>query len=515
MRTVLISALLLGEMFLRLEAEPPIRFLPTAGGSVTAVTDGKTPVTRTFNLNLYSASEGNPVFESHGLHGPDGDLGPGSITAAATVKCPAGAWVVVPLTISGTFKTGSYAGSVEFREAKTKPGEGIHIPIAVTAVGKPLLTVDTVALSAYRCWFSLDCAVGNFLAPMNQNVPLSNKDGLAPALIKRGAVTLRASTGDSSFGETDLALQKPKEVAAQNGDKLSLTVPSGKAVAGRYQGYASVELDNKDVISGPITLDVRDAPLMAMILLTAGIVFGRVLQSVNSPDSLTRQRLNTNLAALRAASDSVTDPAVRVYLEKKMADARQDIATMIAGEAVLTKSVQDIATAVSIESNLEWVVANLNLIPTAAQAAVQTDVDTARTALVSDDLQTADTNRRSAQGKLLSHLQIAGLLAAPLATPSAQFDLVLKPPPPQGPHVRAASLLAGISPHAPAGRYPFLKASMFIALLLGLMVVGLYGLYIKNATFGASPLFDYFGVAVWGLSADVAQRSLQGLQLPR
>ena len=82
-------------------------------------------------------------------------------------------------------------------------------------------------------------------------------------------------------------------------------------------------------------------------------------------------------------------------------------------------------------------------------------------------------------------------------------------------HARVASFLAGSPTHLPRGKHAFMKDLLFVALLVGLTVVGLYSLYVNNPTFGSSRLFDYFGIAVWGLSADVAQRTLQGLQLPK
>jgi hypothetical protein len=49
-----------------------------------------------------------------------------------------------------------------------------------------------------------------------------------------------------------------------------------------------------------------------------------------------------------------------------------------------------------------------------------------------------------------------------------------------------------------------------IILLLALCAIGLYILYVKVPTFGASGLYEYLGLFVWGLGADVAQRTLTG-----
>jgi hypothetical protein len=54
---------------------------------------------------------------------------------------------------------------------------------------------------------------------------------------------------------------------------------------------------------------------------------------------------------------------------------------------------------------------------------------------------------------------------------------------------------------------------LYLALLLGLLAVGIGSLYVNNGvTFGANPFADYLGLVLWGLSADVASRSLSNLR---
>lgn len=115
----------------------------------------------------------------------------------------------------------------------------------------------------------------------------------------------------------------------------------------------------------------------------------------------------------------------------------------------------------------------------------------------------------------MTHLGAAGALPARMTAVNMQFNAVLPQAPKRQIHERIASFAAGAPPQLPVGRHGFVKDLMFVVLLVGLVIVGLYSLYTKNATFGSNGLFDYFSLAVWGLSADVAQRTLQGLQLPK
>ena len=74
--------------------------------------------------------------------------------------------------------------------------------------------------------------------------------------------------------------------------------------------------------------------------------------------------------------------------------------------------------------------------------------------------------------------------------------------------------LAGLSDLVRAeATYWFVRPFLYGTLLVGLTIVGLNTLYIeKGETFGARPLSDYLGLLLWGLSADVASRSLSALQ---
>ncbi len=65
-------------------------------------------------------------------------------------------------------------------------------------------------------------------------------------------------------------------------------------------------------------------------------------------------------------------------------------------------------------------------------------------------------------------------------------------------------------------RYWLVRPLLFLILLIGLALLGLQALYVNaGSTFGAAGLYDYLGLFLWGLSADVAQRTLQNLQMPK
>ncbi|MCC5610123.1 hypothetical protein LC612_26010 [Nostoc sp. CHAB 5834] len=73
--------------------------------------------------------------------------------------------------------------------------------------------------------------------------------------------------------------------------------------------------------------------------------------------------------------------------------------------------------------------------------------------------------------------------------------------------------LSGVSDQVRAeATFWVVRPLLSLTLLVGLSAAGISSLYIENGTtFGARPFADYLGLILWGLSADVASRSLSNL----
>jgi hypothetical protein len=88
--------------------------------------------------------------------------------------------------------------------------------------------------------------------------------------------------------------------------------------------------------------------------------------------------------------------------------------------------------------------------------------------------------------------------------------------PPRKPrwHARALAWLSGINLNAEV-RYWLFRPLLFLVLLLLLVLAGLKALYIDgSASFGSGGLYDYLGLFMWGLSAQIVQSTLQNLRFP-
>ena len=79
--------------------------------------------------------------------------------------------------------------------------------------------------------------------------------------------------------------------------------------------------------------------------------------------------------------------------------------------------------------------------------------------------------------------------------------------------MRAVAFLTGYDESARAEvTLWFLRPLLWFLLLVGLLVVGLQQLYLKDPSFGSAAFSDYFGLFVWATSADVASRTISTLR---
>jgi hypothetical protein len=80
---------------------------------------------------------------------------------------------------------------------------------------------------------------------------------------------------------------------------------------------------------------------------------------------------------------------------------------------------------------------------------------------------------------------------------------------------RALGKLAGINVTSAVYRYWLWRPLLAIVLLVVLVLLGLQYLYVGIPTFGSTGLPEYFGLFVWGVSAEVATATLQRLPARR
>ena len=185
------------------------------------------------------------------------------------------------------------------------------IPVTLELTWKPNVIVipSSLNFALSRCVTALTCRISDVILPPSimgdsrswqlENQTPSNVSWTAANLTLRGD-----KTGD--FIENDITLMSsatpqsvqslPTSLLGKDGKTgatvaMSFKFDRGKIRPDHYQGQYRVQLVGSDPIVVPFTLDVRDGPLLPVIILLAGIAVGRFVQSTNAPRLQSQMRL--------------------------------------------------------------------------------------------------------------------------------------------------------------------------------------------------------------------------------
>ncbi|MDQ3927819.1 MAG: hypothetical protein M3328_01600, partial [Chloroflexota bacterium] len=266
---------------------------------------------------------------------------------------------------------------------------------------------------------------------------------------------------------------------------IPLTLPSNAIVAlplsirrldlpaDRYVGTLYLTLDGAtDRLRVPVDLSVRIGPLGPVLALLLGIVLGmlvRYMQGRGGKLAGTRDLLDR----LRTRVTLLEDAEERAVLDKRLNLVEQDIDWGQVDRAA--------AALAEVERTVE--------------GSLQASLDAQRPlAAKGESTKEFYSTRDSVPERAgeLNRVAILSLLVGAWNSLATWFRERWR-----GFGVRATQAL---------------RPLLYVALLVGLAVVGLQTFYVENgATFGAQPLADYLSLVLWGLSADVTSRTLTSL----
>ena len=322
-----------------------------------------------------------------------------------------------------------------------------------------------------------------------------------------------AAAADQQPKPTWSDLEFPFSLTRNGLTGLQFSFNRGAMKADHYQGQYRIELKSGDPITVPFTLDMRDGLVLPLILLFLGIVLGRIVQSANTPRAQAQFRLMDRVQELSGRVASVAFVPIRRALQPLLNQAMIDIRAMSRTEADITAQLDLIARLASDSGKLDLTEPDIAQVSNATEKARLTGLlAAARTAIENEDASTAEQNLTAINKALAT----PGVL--PAVAPGA---VATAPPPAPAPPAKpnpVAIGLAKLSGSEPLGgnfMFVFVRPFFFLLLLVLLAFTGLYSSYVKNLTFGVEGFFDYLSLFLWGISADVAQKTLQNLTLQR
>jgi hypothetical protein len=328
----------------------------------------------------------------------------------------------------------------------------------------------------------------------------------------------------------------PETLAANQIVRLPLKWERSQIPPDRYTGAVYLTLEGKaGRLAIPVNLSMRSGPLIPLLLLLVGIILGRLfkyMQEKGIPQSDALGEVNQLERQIAEA-----DPEDQKILMPMVSQVRQSVYQMdLDGVKAEVSAIADCLNCLSrlrtmeeklaekkahpkVKAILQKIAEVRTLLSLPADARgkeleqaralleeIQSEVVKLGTSMMGSDnkpdaamMETVREAEKAAAA--VGHAVEAKMRRAP-ALPMWVVRLR-----------RSLIVLSGVSSEVRAeATYWVVRPLLSLALLFGLSVVGIRALYVENGiTFGADPFADYWELVLWGLSADVASRSLSNL----
>lgn len=398
----------------------------------------------------------------------------------------------------------------------------------------PLKGTAQIQLQLVNCSGWLDCSLARLLLPasayINQRQLQFENLSSTPVSILNNAVVLEGALTNYQLTENAISISEDvQSLPANRITSLPLILNRSAMPPDQYGGAVYLTLtDQGDRLVLPVIISVRNGPLLPMLVLFLGVVLGgliKYMQERGEPQSnalteFNRLKQDIEDAELpdedRAALDSMADRVQKMVDRHQLETANAEIATIRNRLEILTKLpvIEAKVQQEPLDSNSEkeireqlskahyYIIQGNNAKCDEALEQVDRILESAGITTKSgtpEDLElknTIDSTRAATK----CNAKDASLSQEP-SSASERFQQFLIDLSEVCDRVRAEATLWVARP------------LLSLALLIGLSAVGIGSLYVENGTtFGAKPFSDYFALILWGLSADVASRSLSNLK---
>lgn len=442
--------------------------------------------------------------------------------------------------VNGVKLPGTYAGEIELLLPGQKRSEALVIPIKIKAKAKPALTPikgsEQIQVQLVQC--SWDCGLGHLLLPASnfQNQWQLRLDNpiQAPVSLSSAEVVLEGKQTGYQITKTEVEPPPNSEMPANKIISLPLKWTRSRIPPDRYTGAVYLLIEGKEGrLAIPIDLSMRTGPALPIFVLFIGIILGRLfkyMQSKGIPQSDALAKLYQVEGQIIAEADSKDREILTSMVKKVRHSVSQiELETVTTDLGKIKERLNCLTSLRKMEQQLQGMEQDpdvggengvLEKIKEARNLIKFENDDKAKELLqqvqgviakVSKGMMGPDDKRdpslTAAENEVVSAIASAERIAQATVVQSkmamnrfAWLKQIL-------------IIISGVSNQLRAEATLWIvRPLLSLALLLGLSLVGLRALYVeKGTTFGADPFSDYLGLILWGLSADVASRSVSNL----
>ncbi len=433
----------------------------------------------------------------------------------------------VRVTVNAPNRPGIYTGVLTFLLPDQTEDEALEIPIElhVTAVPTVVPIAPNLSWQVVRCDFWLDCKLATWFLPESVlqdqwEVWLDNQTAQAVEIVD-GVTILRGTNSGHTAQADDVELSVPHTLPANQVEPITVAIHRQQLAPDSYQGTLRFKVEDvDDPISVTTGIDVRQGPFWALIVVLLGIVLGRLVRDMETPVAKAQLKLMPDYRRLRAAAYDLQNEEARLDALSQLDAFMQRLNGQKETEEALATGLEAVSVRIDFYAKLEEVSKRLSegarrrlapLFDDAIQAVKDGRQSKAEQlyAQIKQEVEkvTADGSLRGGDERAEQLLkdalaklgESATLLATDIQVGATSFWLKL------------LARLSGIRLTADI-RFWIVRPILSLVLLLLLVLWGMQALYVNaGATFGAAGVYDYMGLLLWGLTADVVSRSLSNL----
>jgi len=430
--------------------------------------------------------------------------------------------------------------------AQTKPLVELNEQLQVQATAAtettllPLKGTEQIRLQLVNCQGWLDCAIAHLLLPasatINQRELQFDNSSQLPINVLNTAVVVQGDFTGYQLTSKEIALPQTIQPLPSNQIvSIPVTLNRAQIPADQYGGSIFFTLRNVSSTNSstrlvlPVTLSVRSGPLLPVMVLFFGVILGRLFKYMQERGEPQAKSLGE---VYRLRSDIETS-GLEDQNKQLLLAMVPEVETMVAREQLegVPVQIQAIRDRFDILKKLQLLESQINekadQLPTDADQfttpirkvrrliAERKDAE-AKVLLeqIDAELDNYDSTRAAGESSLLPYrrsIQDAVTATTQMNQPST---LTTRPVKQLAKLQTFLITLSGVSDRVRAeATFWIVRPLLSLILLIGLAAIGIRSLYVENGTtFGARPFSDYLGLILWGISADVASRSLSNLQ---
>jgi hypothetical protein len=324
---------------------------------------------------------------------------------------------------------------------------------------------------------------------------------------------------------TQVSADVPIELPASDVTTVDLEIDRASLPSDRYQGSLRFGLEGTDTpVSVAVDLSVRDGPFWPLIVTLLGILGGRLMRQLSTAEAQKQRELVVKYAAVEAKAAKIKDPEAKTQIREQLnqwkdrldkdedtQQLEQDL-TKIEGQIDSLLVLDDVEGKVSAGGFDSLLIKLEPTLTAARKAALEGNVEEARRLQgeAEQEWQNAARADRSMSG-LVDELSLMGNVWRDSTDRMGAGEAAdIRP----SLLLRFIGWLGGARVISTEVEWVMWQVFSFV-FLVALVLVGLKSLYVNaGATFGATGLYDYLGLLLWGFSSTVAQKTLQNLTVP-